>query len=212
VIPGFALAFDSAGSAQGQEWSAVRRRIMKAAKQQFASGYDSVFLSDIAREARVNDAELATHFRTKLDLLLALFDEGWAHINPRLTEIAATSATAREAMVAMLTTTIHILQKDQALARLLMFEGHRIDPETGRIRVSAGYRRFMALCTDLAIRGQRDGSFKTSLNPQVIASALVHAIEGLMRDRMLAEMDGDHATFATHQLIATFDILVAQLA
>lgn len=210
MIQGF-LDPSSASSAPAQKWFTTRRRVMQVAKRQFASGYDSVFLSDVAREARVHDAELATHFRTKLDLLLALIDEGWALINPRLVEIANSPGSARDAILAMLTVTMHILEKDRDLSRLLMFEGHRLDPETGRIRVSAGYRRFLGLCTELAVRGQADGSFKTSLNPQVIASAIVHAVEGMLRDRMLAEQDGDRATFSSNQLITAFTFLVSQL-
>jgi AcrR family transcriptional regulator len=213
VIQGFHLHTRSAtaSAAPAQAWFTTRQRVMRIAKQQFASGYDAVFLSDIAREARVPDAELATHFRTKLDLLLAIFDEGWALINPGLAEIAATAGSAHAAMLSMLTATMHILEKDRELAQLLMFEGHRLDPETGRIRVSAGYRRFMGLCTDLAVRGQADGSFKTSLHPRVVASALVHAMEGLMRDRMLAEEEGDRTTFSNNQLISTFNALVSQM-
>jgi AcrR family transcriptional regulator len=184
---------------------------MRIAKHQFALGYDSVFMSDIAREAGISDAELATHFRTKLDLMVAIFDEGWANINPRLFEIAAAANDAREGMLSMLTVALHMLDKDKDLARLLMFEGHRIDPDTGEIRVSAGYRRFMSLCAELAVRGQADGSFKTALHPRVIASALVHSMEGMLRDRMLAEADGDDSTFTTGQLIATFNIMVSQL-
>jgi AcrR family transcriptional regulator len=204
-------ALHSAASAPARDWHISRRRLMQVAKRQFAAGYDAVFMSDIGREAGIPDAELAGQFRTKLDLLLAIFDEGWATMNPRLYEIAASANDAREGMLSMLTVAVHMLEKDKDLARLLMFEGHRIDPDTGEIRVSAGYRRFMSLCAELAVRGQADGSFKTSLHPRVIASALVHAMEGLLRDRMLAEADGDTSTFTTGQLIATFNVLVSQL-
>lgn len=210
-MEGFYIGTESAASNAAHRWHTSRRKIMRVAKHRFAQGYDSVFLSDIAREIGIPDAELATHFRTKLDLLIAIFDEGWAAINPRLTEIAATSATAQEAMCSLLTVTLHILEKDPDLARLMMFEGHRLDPDTGQVRVSAGYRRFMGLCADLAIRGQIDGSFRTSLHPQVIASALVHAMEGLLRDRMLMAEEGDRTTFTTNQLIATFNVMVSQL-
>lgn len=211
MLDSLTIGLDSASSAASRNWHMGRRNIMRVAKQQFAAGYDAVFMSDIGREAGIQDAELATHFRTKLDLLLAIFDEGWATINPRLAEIAGSANDAREGMLSMLTVALHMLEKDPDLARLLMFEGHRIDPATGRIRVSAGYRRFMSLCAELAVRGQTDGSFKTALHPRVIASALVHAMEGLLRDRMLAEEDGDDATFTTGQLIATFNVLVTQL-
>lgn len=210
MLQGFHIHQRRTSVAPAQHWFSARRHVMQVAKRQFAKGYDSVFLSDIAREAHVEDAELAIHFRTKLDLLLALFDEGWAQMNPKLMEIGYATGGAREAMISMLTATMHMLDKDRDLARLLMFEGHRIDPETGRIRVSQGYRRFMSLCTELAVRGQADGSFKTTLAPRVIASAVVHVMEGLMRDRMLAEEDGDRTTFSTNQLIATFDVLVSQ--
>lgn len=211
MIPGFSIGLSDMASAPAQDWHSTRRKIMRVAKLRFAVGYDSVFLSDIASEVRISDAVLAAHFRTKLDLLTAIFDEGWAAINPRLAEIAAASGNARDAMLSLLTVTLHILEKDPDLARLMMFEGHRLDPDTGHIRVSAGYRRFMGLCTDLAVRGQADGSFKTGLDPRVIASALVHAMEGLLRDRMLAEEEGDRSTFSTNQIIAVFNIMVSQL-
>lgn len=211
MIPGLAIGLDSMASAPAQTWHTARRNIMRVAKQRFAQGYDSVYLFDIAREVGISDAELATHFRTKLDLLLAIFDEGWATINPRLMEIAVTADNACDGMLSMLTVALHILEKDKALTRLLMFEGHRLDPETGRIRVSAGFRRFMGICAELAVRGQTDGSFKTGLHPRVIASALVHAMEGLLRDRILAEEDGDVSTFTTGQIIATFNVMVTQL-
>ncbi|HEY3645487.1 MAG TPA: helix-turn-helix domain-containing protein, partial [Gammaproteobacteria bacterium] len=204
MLDSLTLVRNSASSSATRNWHSDRRNLMRVAKHQFARGYDSVFMSDIGREAGMQDAELATHFRTKLDLLLAIFDEGWATINPRLMEIAGSANNAREGMLSMLTVALHMLEKDKDLARLLMFEGHRIDPETGKIRVSAGYRRFMSLCAELAVRGQADGSFKTALHPRVIASALVHAMEGLLRDRMLAEAEGDTSTFSTGQLIATF--------
>lgn len=194
------------------EQSEVRRRILRVAKQRFARfSYDGVTLAGIARGADVSLAELLQHFDGKLTLLTAVFDEGWASINVRFADIVITSVSARDAMLSMLAVMTHILEKDPDLARLLLFEGRRPHPTTGQIMLSKGYRRFMALCVELAVRGQKDGSFRNAFHPRVIATLLTGAAESLLRDRLIAEQEGDAAPYSGAQMLAAFDAMVSVL-
>jgi len=209
-IPGHAaLAVDIHAD---EEQLAVRRSIMLVAKHRFARvGYDGTSLAEIARCADVPLAELMRHFDDKLILLQAVFDEGWTSINLRLEDIVITSLTAQNAALSMLAVMTRILERDEDLARLLLFEGRRPNPGSGEIKLSKGYRRFFDICTELISRGQKDGSFKNVYHPRVIASMLIGTVESLLRDRMIAEQDNGYTPYSGSQLIAAFDALITSL-
>jgi AcrR family transcriptional regulator len=191
----------------------MRHRIMGIAKQRFARfSYDGTSLASIARSAGVSLPELLTHFDDKIGLLTAVFDEGWGTINTRFMDIVVNSVTARDAMLSMLKVMKHILERDEDLSWLLLFESRRPSPHHGEVMFSRGYLKFMGLCTELAVRGQRDGSFKTVYHPRIIASILVGAAENLLRDKLLSEQEnGGDARYPDEQLTSAFEALVAYL-
>lgn len=190
----------------------VRRTILSVAKRRFARfSYDGTSLSGIARGAGINTGELTRHFDSKLAVLLAVLDEGWASINPRLTDIVVTSVNAREAMLSMLSVMMRVLEKEEDLARLFLFEACRPNPETGEIVLSRGYRRFVELVTEVALRGQRDGSFKVGYQPKTIASVMIGAVENLMRDRLVAYQDRDLAPYSGNSVYSAFEAMISNL-
>ena len=190
----------------------VRRTILSVAKRRFARfSYDGTSLSAIARGSGINTGELLRHFENKLAILLAVLDEGWASINPRITDIVVTSVNAREAMLSMLSVMMRVLEKEEDLARLLLFEARRPNPETGEIVLSRGHRRFVELVTEVALRGQRDGSFKVSYQPKTIASVMIGAVENLMRDRLVAHQDRDLAPYSGNSVYSAFEAMISNL-
>jgi AcrR family transcriptional regulator len=192
---------------------ALQRRVLTVARQQFArKGVEDTQLADIALLLRMPEHELLTLFHSKSDLLMAVFDEGWSPIVARLARVVADSKTARDATIAMFSAMIQLLEKDPALARLLLFEAHRIEPATHKVRLSNGYLRFHGLCIEVAERGQRDGSFRTALHPRIIVSALISAVVGLLRDKALAQGDSLDSPFTQAQLVAAFSSLTAGFA
>ncbi|HSN17779.1 MAG TPA: TetR/AcrR family transcriptional regulator [Gammaproteobacteria bacterium] len=191
---------------------ASRRRIMAAAKRRFAHfSYDGTTMAGIARAAGVPFPELLAQFHDKLSLLMAVFDEGWESINLRLADIVITSVSAKDAALSMAAVMTRVLERDEDLARLLLFEGRRLHPDSGELMVSRGYRRFMELCTEIAVRGQRDGSFTKACRPRVIASMLVGAIENLQQDRLIAEQAGMRSQHGKDMLVSAVEVLVSSL-
>ena len=190
----------------------THRTILDVAKHLFARyGYDGTPMGVIARTVGITQEELHDHFVDKLSLLTAVFEEGWSSINPRLQDIVVNSVNAREATLSMMAVMMRILERDGDLARLLLFEARRPNPETGDIVFSAGYRWFARLCTELVVRGQKDGSYRATFHPRAVASLLTGALEGLMRDRYLAEEQGDVTLLSGAQLMTAFDALVTFL-
>ncbi|WP_103502399.1 MULTISPECIES: TetR/AcrR family transcriptional regulator [Streptomyces] len=64
------------GGARGARRGNTRRRIQEVALRQFSEqGYDKTSLREIAEELDVTKAALYYHFKTKEDLLVAIYDE-----------------------------------------------------------------------------------------------------------------------------------------
>lgn len=188
-----------------------RRHLLAVGKHLFARfGYDATSLADIANQADAAATELLA-VDNKLQLLTEILDAGWAEINTHLTDIGIESMSARRALLAILSVFSHTVDRDEDFARLLLFEGCHPHPDTGEIVVPDGYRRFIAFCTALAVRGQEDCSFSDALHPQVVTSVLVGAAEGLMRDRLIAQQDNGFNPYSESQLVSAFDTLTAYL-
>lgn len=191
---------------------AVRRRILAVAKHRFARfGYEQVLLQQVADSADLDWDEFLAYFRDKDQLFTAVLDEGWKDLLPRLREIASRSITAHSAMLGIFALMANTLQKDEDFIRLLLVEGRRPSPSSGELNLTIGYRRFLNLCRELVAIGQRDGSFSSSCHPQVAASMLVGALEGMLRDRLVAEQERSITPYNGSYLMSAFDALVSAL-
>ncbi len=189
-----------------------RRRILQAGKHHFArDGYDATSLADIAQAIDMPYAEFTHYYDHKLDLLTAVFEDGWSSINVRFADIVIDSHKTRDAMLALMTAMLRILEKDPDLARLLLFESRRPLPGSGEIRFSKGYQKFMGFCTELAARGQRDGSLRKGIPPRLLAAMLVGAAENLLRDRVLMRQETGAVPYPEQTLLSSFDSLVTAM-
>ena len=191
---------------------AVRRRILAVAKHKIARfGYETVSLQEVAHSAEVPWSEFGDHFEDKPALLDAILDQGWRDLIPRLTDAAFNSVSARNGILSVLALMTNVMQKDEDLVRIMLLEGRRPDHESGLLGVTSGYRRFMQICTDLVVRGQRDGTVRPGLHPRVIASMITGALDGMLRDRLIAEQDDTITPFTGTYLMSAYDALVSGL-
>jgi AcrR family transcriptional regulator len=189
-----------------------RERLLAAAKRLMAdAGYERISTAAIARKARTSESQLVRYFGSKPGLLEAIFNESWAPLNTRIAPLLAAAASAREAMITLLTTMIGAFDRDPDLAKLLLFEGRRIRGDSAEILITQGFRDFAALVLRLIQQGQRDGSFTRALKPQVIVSALLGAAEGMLRDRLTAAQQDQPSPFPETQMRAVFSALISGL-
>ena len=190
-----------------------RLHLLDSAKRLMAIyGYERTTLEAIAHDADVSEIILQHMFGSKEELLEAVFNDCWEPLNTRLGDIVVAAVTMREAALAILTAMLHTLGKDRDFERLILFESRRQHGNNCEIRLSRGFRDFESLLVRVFQRGQKDGSFNPGLEPFSTASALLGAAEGMLRDRVLAEMLGQHIPFSEMQLRATFEAMVNRLA
>jgi AcrR family transcriptional regulator len=190
-----------------------RGRLLAAGKRLFARlGYENASTSAVAREAGTSESQLVRYFGSKAGLLEAIFDAHWQPLNRLVRDRLTDARDARAAVVAVLATTLAALDRDEDLATIFLFEGRRIRGDSHTVRISAGYLEFSDVVTRLIRRGQKDGSFETTFDVAAMAAAVMGAVEGMLRDRLLARRAGASRSFSDKQLQRIFDAMLEGFA
>ena len=190
-----------------------RTRLLTAAKTLFARlGYENTATSAVAREAGTSESQLIRYFGTKAGLLEAIFEEHWRPVNTRIHDALTDAANGRTALTAVLTTILGVFEKDEDLATIFLFEGRRIRGDSHNVKLSSGFLEFSDVVHRLIKRGQKDGSFATSLDSAALAAALIGAAEGMMRERVLARRAGTTRPFSDKQVQKIFAAMLGACA
>jgi AcrR family transcriptional regulator len=186
-----------------------RQRLLDAGKSLFAkNGFEQTSTAAIAREAGTSESQLVRYYRSKVGLLEAIFNQNWNELNTSIQKVVVAATDAREALVGVLECITEAFGKDPALAYLLLFEGRRIRGASSEIILSKGFLEFDNLLHVLIHRGKRDGTFRTDLNDDALASALLGATEAMIRDRLLAQRAGRPLPYNDQEIRAIFFALM----
>lgn len=189
-----------------------RTRLLQAAKRLFAQqGYEQTATSAIAREAGTSESQLMRYFGGKVGLLDALFNDAWGELNERARRTVRESASAREALLALLQTIATSLAHDANLAALFLFEGRRMRGDEPRVRVSQGFHAFAGLTRGLVRKAQAERALDKDLDAGAVSSALIGACEAMVRDRVLARSTGGRA-FAEREIRRTLAAMLSGFA
>jgi AcrR family transcriptional regulator len=179
----------------------THERILRVAKSLFANrGYEHTSTSAIARQAGTSESQLMKHFGSKAGLLEAIFIEGWTEITEDARTAAEGLASPTEKLQAITSRVLERLERDQELKLLLLLEGRRIRKEGQMVALTEGFMSFVAL-VDGVLQDMRDRHMlRPNLNPQAVRSALMGMLEGMLRDRFLADRLGFPAHFDLGEL------------
>lgn len=190
-----------------------RLRLLAAGKALFARmGYEQTPTSALARAAGTSESQLIRQFGSKAGLLEAIFEESWRPLNARVRDMLTDARDGRAAVVGVLRTAMAAFEADEELATIFLFEGRRIRGESHQIKLSAGYAEFSDVVLRLIRRGQKDGSFSASFDPAAVAAALVGAVEGMIRERVLARRGGADRPFSDDQILQVFETFLDAMA
>lgn len=190
-----------------------RTRLLAAGKGLFARlGYENTATSAVAREAGTSESQLIRYFGSKVGLLEAIFDEHWRPLNTRIHDLLTDASNGRAAVVAVLSTILTAFERDEDLATIFLFEGRRIRGDSHLVKLSSGFMEFSDVIHRLIKRGQKDGSFASAFDSTAMAAALMGAVEGMIRERVLARRAGANRPFSDKQIQKVFDAMLNSFA
>jgi AcrR family transcriptional regulator len=187
-------------------------RLLVAAKELFArNGYERTSTAAIARRAGTSESQLVRHFGGKRGLLNAIFDRAWSGLNAEIDKRRGKATDPLSAIQAVLTAVIAALHRDEDLAYLLLFEGRRVREAGLKIELSEGFQQFLTMLHGLIRSAQQAGMLNSRVSTVALASALMGAAEGLIRDRLLAKMAGQPQPFSRAQVVTVFTQLLQSM-
>jgi AcrR family transcriptional regulator len=164
-----------------------RDRLRDAAKTLFAeSGFEATTTVAICRLAGTSQSQLIKHFTDKQGMLEAIFEHAWEHINPAVRLATESITSPRDKIRILIDMVLAFLEKDHALRTLFLLEGRRIRGDGHLVVLVPGFLEFMKTVDGILKGLEAEGGFAPGLNRQAFRSALMGAIEGLLRDQMLA--------------------------
>ena len=195
----------------GQPGASSRDRILSAAKQLFAArGYENTSTVAIARLAGTSESQLMKHFGSKEGLLEAIFDAGWQRLAGALVSLRQIPSPVQR-MGALLDATLAGMERDPELKKLMLLEGRRIRREGRMVLTTAGYLGFVGAIDEILAEMQKAGQLRKDINPQAVRSAFIGIFEGILRDQMLAEIDGFPSTASADDLRQLFGLMLPAL-
>lgn len=166
-----------------QQREASRRRILKAAMQQFAvRGYAGTSMRAIAGAAGTSVGLLYTHFPAKADLLVALFQESMADVQASFANADA-ARTPAERIERLVRGAFEILDANRDFWR--MSYGVRMQPAV----VKGLGRRLRAWTETIQSTLTRYLAEAGSPSPEVDAAVLFAAIDGVSQQYVLDPRD-----------------------
>jgi AcrR family transcriptional regulator len=189
-----------------------RQRLLAAAKMLFAQqGFERTSTASIVREAGTSESQLVRYYHTKTGLLEAIFNTWWQTLTPEIQQVVMGAKDARDALAGVLEHVTDAFGRDPDLAFLLLLEGRRVRGESSEIVLSQGFIEFANLIRLLVQRGKKDGTFRAELSDEAIASAILGATEGMIRDRLMAQRSGNEDPFSNVEIRAIFLAFLAGL-
>jgi AcrR family transcriptional regulator len=190
--------------------SSTHERILRVAKTLFANrGYEHTSTSAIARQAGTSESQLMKHFGSKAGLLEAIFIAGWSEITEEARAAIEGLNSPTDRLQAITRCVLERLERDPELKLLLLLEGRRIRKEGQMVALTEGFMGFVHLLDGVLQQMTDAHMLRADLNPQAVRSALMGMLEGMLRDRFLADRLGFPAHFDLGQLQNILGLVLA---
>jgi len=185
----------------------THERILRVAKTLFANrGYEHTSTSAIARQAGTSESQLMKHFGSKAGLLEAIFVEGWTQITDQARAAIVGIRSPMDKLQTITQCVLERLERDPELKLLMLLEGRRIRKEGQMVSLTEGFMGFVELLDGVLGQMSESHMLRANLNPQAVRSALMGMLEGMLRDRFLADRLGFPAHFDRGQMQEILDL------
>jgi AcrR family transcriptional regulator len=188
----------------------VRDRLLEVAKIQFSThGYDNTSTVSLARLAGTSESQLMKHFGSKEGLLVTIFEEEWRRLFKASLQAFEGVASPTARLRILVDLLLNTLEEDRQFKLILLLEGRRIRRQGQIVTHTRGFLDLVDLIDTLLGNMNASGQLRRSINPQAVRSALVGALEGMLRDQLLSQTMKYPARYSPTQLRETFELILS---
>jgi TetR/AcrR family fatty acid metabolism transcriptional regulator len=167
-----------------------RRRILDAAVRVFAQrGYHGARVGDIATEAGVAHGLLYHYFSSKDEVLETVFRDNFGELLERFRGVEASDEPAAEKLAGIAKILLRTWRYDPDLVTVMVRDVAR----SARLQEQiAEVGEAFAIVQRVIEQGQRDGSFRPELDPQLASWIVYGGLEEVLTGWVLGQLpDGD---------------------
>ena len=157
-----------------------RRAILDAAVRVFArQGYHATRVADIADEAGVAYGLVYHYFRSKEAVMTELFTERWSLLLAASDNLYEQDIPSREKLAGIARFIIDSYRHDPELMKVIIVEVTRAANSFGATHLPE-IRRAYDVVAKIVADGQRDGLYRTGIDPDFVGMWFYGAIEQLL--------------------------------
>jgi TetR/AcrR family fatty acid metabolism transcriptional regulator len=175
----FALLSDGNGS---DKFAAI----LRGAIQVFArSGYFNAKVAEVARAAGVADGTVYLYFKNKDDLLVSIFNTAMQEFNARAQQELAAIADPRAQLRHFAKLHFEALEANRDLAVVFQVEFRHSTKFMEQFSETM-LADYLKMLREILERGQKQGVFRASLNPKVVAKVIFGALDEMVTNWVLS--------------------------
>jgi len=164
-----------------------RAVILDAALKTFVKrGYPETRVSEIASEAKVAEGTLYNYFKSKEDLLLALFDEKWGGIIDGIRKKISRLDDPNKKLKVMFSVVVRLFRKDRHLAEIFLVDVKQSSIFMKNYPVNRVVE-FIDLIEEILEEGKRKGIYRKDLDTHVAKMIIFGAAQGILLSWVLSE-------------------------
>ncbi|WP_022854334.1 TetR/AcrR family transcriptional regulator [Thermodesulfatator atlanticus] len=179
-------------------------RILKAATKVFAQkGFFNTRVSEIAKEAGVADGTIYLYFRSKYDILMAIFDREFKRIISRTKKELENLPDARAKLERFALLHLSLVEENRDLMELLQIELR----QSYKFLKNQQFRRFseyVNLISKIVREGQKEGIFRKDVKPGIFKRAFFGALDEMSRFWILSPRKKYRVNTAAKQITSFF--------
>lgn len=169
-----------------QREGSSRLRLRAAAKTLFAErGYEDTAIGDITRAAATSHSQFLKYYADKEEVRREIIDEQWSELTKAVVLASISVRSPAEKLRLVFNMLISFLDSDPQFRAILLLE-QTATRKNGKAVTGKAFREFVAVLDDILSTMKSSGELQSGVDAQVLRSALLGAVEGMLRDQLLS--------------------------
>jgi len=156
-----------------------RKKILNAATKVFARvGFSNTRIQDVAQEAGIAHGTVYLYFKSKDDLFISIFQESLGELIDYISSEVQKKDSAEDKLRRMISLQLDVIEENPDLTKLILIEF----PRTGNFlndRNIDVLSNYIDVIGDVLKNGIEEGIFSTNVKPDIIATMIYAAMQGI---------------------------------
>ena len=163
-----------------------KSRLRAAAKQLFAEkGYEATTIADITRSAKTSHSQFLKYYSGKEELRTEILEQQWSDLTKAIVLATTSVQSPSEQLKLALNMFVSFLENDFEFRSILLLQ-QTANRNHGGFVTDPEFRQFVDVMTEILDGMKAEGELSPAISTQALRSALVGAIEGMVRNQLLA--------------------------